>query len=667
MLIKMMIKNKKAIVAMVVVGFLMTMFWASPIEDLQFQTVLFSQLSNNISANTVFQEDNLDPPTPLVIERHIVADFRTADVLKETTTSTPHSSDVSGGNVNVASNTSKQEETGRNASTSCLLMNSRQWLHSKRFSNIDMSQEEFREHYKLLFSSPSASSASASSASLLLEQNIDTLLRQTLAWPNSRLVKSGQDIINRDITTTATHEDDDPTAVAKRWLTRFSFAIIYRHQHEPARKQWKQMMTMSSRNDTVDDDCLESRLMVGVGRFDWECPQHQKYLAFSQQDQGIGAGADLFRQAIMAGISSQRIVLPINNNDETIGAKKWTMASCQRKDMQCVFAPVSPCALTVDQVNNGTWLQSKGDFQKLYRFGKTTTTDPKLFWQKYENFGLNPKRRHQLFFRRLYQMSQELLEELPANDAARHIWERTSEMFKTNKTMALGCFETAATMYMLRPNTHIRIRLRKMLNRNIPQDLNFDPQKTIGLPIRASDKCVRESSCLSFDDYMALALQTKKKSLPGKSKPFVIVTSEAKEIYDQLRDLMNHDHDGKRYPFRFIMNLGDVQPGSGRSTPNVTADDAMVSAMSSLQLQLGSSVVRANCCSRFHTIMLEFLSVGAGATLNINVQCLNDDTVDPHFRICCWNERSCMEKRSKGLKNQNTPVGGAKAFNITRY
>jgi hypothetical protein len=67
------------------------------------------------------------------------------------------------------------------------------------------------------------------------------------------------------------------------------------------------------------------------------------------------------------------------------------------------------------------------------------------------------------------------------------------------------------------------------------------------------------------------------------------------------------------------MNDGDSQPGSGRfregKANNVTADDVMVSAMSTLQLQLGSSVVRANCCSRFHRLMGDFLSVGGGASV----------------------------------------------------
>ena len=82
----------------------------------------------------------------------------------------------------------------------------------------------------------------------------------------------------------------------------------------------------------------------------------------------------------------------------------------------------------------------------------------------------------------------------------------------------------------------------------------------------------------------------------------------------------------------------------------ITADDGMVSALSTLQLQLGSGVTRANCCSSFHKIMDEFLSVSGGGALENDFQCLNDQSTDPRFRICCWKGGSCMEKRDKDLE-----------------
>jgi hypothetical protein len=497
----------------------------------------------------------------------------------------------------------------------CLFENSAEWRHSKRLGNINMTREDWIEQHEL------------SSSPLLY--HIDGLMGQTLAWPNSRLVQSEQDI-------------DDPTADL-RWLTRMAFATIYHHQHRPARLQWKS-------TTSITDECMESRIQEGMGRWDWECP-NQKFLAFSQQDQGMGAGVNLFRQAILAGISSQRIVLPINHIG-TMG-KAWTMASCPRRDMQCVFAPISPCVLTMDQIYNGTFLQNKGGLYSLFHKGGPPAeyNNARVLWQGYANFGLNdPERENRIFFQRVYNISQELLDEIPVGDPTRSVWERTAEMFLNNQAVALECFQKAITMYMLRPNPYYRTRLSEMLKSNVPSD-DFDPQKTIGLPIRATDKCKKESTCLSFDDYMELVLETWKEALPDEPKPHVIVTSESKEIYKKLRDLIDDPEQSPRYPFRFVMNDEDSQPGSGRfrtKADNITADEGMVAALSTLQLQLGSGVVRANCCSKFHTIMGEFLSVGGGGALENDFQCLHQ-IEDPRFRICCFKSGGCLNRRNQDL------------------
>jgi hypothetical protein len=400
---------------------------------------------------------------------------------------------------------------------------------------------------------------------------------------------------------------------------------------------------------------MEERLRRAVGRWDWEC-QNRKFLAYPLKDSGIGAGTRLFEQVMAAGIVTGRNVLAHNFGGGL--APTWPQAACPRRDMQCVFEPLSPCAVTWNQISNRTMFQGRPrkQFYALYEQGEPDPQMNQLAWQKLDHFGLNMTKRSDLFRRTMFNISKVLINELPEKDETRPVWIKISDFFLKNETMAIDCFKHATKLYMLRPNPAARERLNEMLRINIPQSEDYDPTKTIGLPIRASDKCRYESSCLSFEDYMELALVTKQQTLPNEPHPYIFVTSESKEVYSELRDLMNDTEKSSRFPFRFILNDNDVQQGTGRfradpkSFPNVTADDMMISALSTLQLQLGSGIVRANCCSNFHDLMGDFLKIGAGATTEIDFQCLNQ-MKDPRFRICCWKTGHCMKQREADLKN----------------
>jgi hypothetical protein len=137
---------------------------------------------------------------------------------------------------------------------------------------------------------------------------------------------------------------------------------------------------------------------------------------------------------MMAGIASQRIVLPINNvaqaNHSHYVGNTWTMASCPRRDVQCIYAPTSPCVLTMDQIYSGTLLPTKQDFFDLFHTvgaptpNTTTAYDnmnmndtvgpytppPQVLWQSYKNFGrgLNNATQSEVFFHRVYELAQQL-------------------------------------------------------------------------------------------------------------------------------------------------------------------------------------------------------------------------------------------------------------------
>jgi hypothetical protein len=60
----------------------------------------------------------------------------------------------------------------------------------------------------------------------------------------------------------------------------------------------------------------------------------------------------------------------------------------------------------------------------------------------------------------------------------------------------------AALLYLMRPNLNYRKYHDDIVSSIIPSDL--DRSLSIGLPIRASDKCDAESICYGFETYMEL-------------------------------------------------------------------------------------------------------------------------------------------------------------------
>jgi len=64
-------------------------------------------------------------------------------------------------------------------------------------------------------------------------------------------------------------------------------------------------------------------------------------------------------------------------------------------------------------------------------------------------------------------------------------------------------FNDAALFYVMRLNFSYRKSIVELLDKIFPKD--FNPETSIGIPIRSSDKCVKESTCLSFAEYMKIA------------------------------------------------------------------------------------------------------------------------------------------------------------------
>lgn len=122
----------------------------------------------------------------------------------------------------------------------------------------------------------------------------------------------------------------------------------------------------------------------------------------------------------------------------------------------------------------------------------------------------------------------------------------------------------------------------------------------------------------------------------------IVLTSESEHILNAKKEYETNLTKKNLVPFdyRFVTNDGDVMQGTGLpkefqdKRPNVTANEIMLSAITSLKAQLMPRFSIGNCCSSFHLLIFDFLRDGCGAARDNIGQCLQENE-DPEFRVCC--------------------------------
>jgi hypothetical protein len=345
--------------------------------------------------------------------------------------------------------------------------------------------------------------------------------------------------------------------------------------------------------------------------------------------------------AILLGILTYHVVMVINSLNTTHPEvpqdfkSQWDLASCDRHDMQRVFLPLSPCVLTIEDLRNASHV-AHADLLVLRKSG--------LLNSKYESSKViilqanhHPMPKPIAVLEQIQQILQnELLSETPLP------WGMTSEYLEQvlkalvpldqNKVLpTIWQLEDAAVLYTLRLNVEYREKLHKLIAKYFPSD--FNPETTIGLAIRSSDKCLQESECLSFDNYTTIAynialtdtkqylqvINSSSKELNtsnGLLDDTIVLKSESSMIIEARKAYENIPS----FPFRFVVNSADAMQGSGNPSHykamqkmNITADDIMYSTVSSISFQIMCKVVVANLCSNFHKIMIGFIQRGLSA------------------------------------------------------
>ncbi|KAL7483297.1 hypothetical protein ACHAW6_008951 [Cyclotella cf. meneghiniana] len=146
--------------------------------------------------------------------------------------------------------------------------------------------------------------------------------------------------------------------------------------------------------------------------------------------------------------------------------------------------------------------------------------------------------------------------------------------------------------YTLQPQPWLRKEIDQRLRRSLPSDL--DPDKTVGVPIRRSDKChghtiegsaKGELNCPDLELYLS-SVKRFKKFDPSISN--IIVTSEDSNATAQFIYMVKTEIPD----LRIITNVGDVQQGTGSASKleaykeGASNADVIASALTSMHMHL---------------------------------------------------------------------------------
>jgi hypothetical protein len=523
----------------------------------------------------------------------------------------------------------------RNLTAACFAHNSARWMEGPRHGNAQDSLMENDYGEKMI---------------LRLEHMLDdtpAVLHQTICLKDSRFLQV-----------------ESPSTTLRIWSVRLIYLAVYYHQHQPALAE--------ARLQSEDSSCLQSRTDHGLAAYDYECPD-TKYLVISFWNNGIGANMEhVAIPTLMAGLALNRTVLFVSNAPEGpnwVIKMPWSLASCPRRDPQCFFAPVSPCVPSVADLSGAAKLNK---LQKNQLFANATLP------VEYENnrvvymLALHKISSDHLGGKvkpTLQKIAHTLVDQLSEDDSRRRLLHQAADFILEEEGKREGYdysganskLRHAMAFYAMRPNLSYQQRMKQILGDVLPAD--FDANNAVGLPIRASDKCKRESECLTFDQHMQVASKMWKRHGPSTAisnvdvDASIVFTTESTAMEEEQRLFVTNTSARSRYPaFRFVTNSHDVTPDSGRFrdvAKNVSADEAMLSAFSSLQLQLAARVSIGNCCSNFHRMLQDYLIEGCGAASDSYFHCLQEDD-DPELRVCCFKSKSCIATRKRQIMERKT-------------
>lgn len=560
-------------------------------------------------------------------------------------------------------------------------LNSRSWIENKRLGNQNSDDSCIIDDDYVISSILNITSLFSD-----VEINSLNILRRTICARSSRFLNLNFSSFRGNGDEKLHHYGDDnffETAVITKnqaihhLSLRLLYLSIHVHQHKHAVKEAKHRLTMSKK-------CEREVISRNVGKFDFECPD-AKFLVVPMKHSGLGGQVRLIMApALMAGIASDRVVLFVNNSP--IGPKflrePWDLSSCPRRDKQCFFLPDSPCVLTHIEIQDATVL-GKSERRSLFKTGQLPDhmenervivmnmidrpqRTPLNFRSKIADiarqFLINPLAREKPGDPRLPLLAaaaDHILQEDESIGDSFHYYGRN---FQAHHAMAF---------FAMRPKVEFAERIDHIIDNTFGD--NHQTDIALGLPIRASDKCVDESECPSFETYMLLmqnVWDTNEKNLADardreipnattteNPTPYtnIILTSESSDVLEDQRvfeEKSDRYHNNLSFPFKFVTNTFDVLQNTGNpskmSTSESSKEDILISALTSLKMQFYAKYSVGNCCSNHHLLLFDFLTEGCGAgDFDHVAECMQDHE-DKRFRICCgWTKTDeCLSRMS---------------------
>ena len=447
------------------------------------------------------------------------------------------------------------------------------------------------------------------------------VLNTTLAFPQSRFLDLRYDSI-----------PEEEAQFLRLWAVRLIYLSIHYNQHRHALPEAQAM----------NKNCRSLRTQYNISVYDFECPDAQ-YLIMENTRSGVGANSDfVLEPTLLAALATGRVALFSSFTRFRRPQKKESV--CPRRDFQCFFAPPSPCLPTKQQMGDAYTLTAD-EKRELYVTGQIPEThrDTKviLISNKHKLPGVKLGDRLPTVVRETTEL---LLSGIPNDDPRRLVMNKAllelDRIDEPRVSLSVSIhtekFRHAAMFYALRPNLFNRARLDAILADSLPA--NYDPERLVGLPIRATDKCLRESECLTLDQHVRATDKMWKKLDRSLDDSTIVLTTESREMMTDMQAYAE-----QKPGLTVLTNSHDKDRDSGGGTSIrkvIESDILMLSAISSLQLQLATRATIGNCCSNFHVMMLTFLSEGLGAAKEHHFHCLQEED-DPEFLVCCWKGPRC--------------------------
>jgi hypothetical protein len=569
-------------------------------------------------------------------------------------------------------------------------LNSLSWLEDKRFGNQN-------SHDSRSIDDDYIASSILNITSLFsdLEANSQNILRHTMCARSSRFLNLKFSSFRKDDGNEQLHHDSDGdenflktgaaiTTNNQQTIHHLSLRLLYLsvhvHQHMHAMKEARHRLANPGK-------CEQERKARNIGKFDFECPD-AKFLVVPLKHSGLGGQVRLITAPVlMVGIASDRVILFVNNSP--VGPnylrEPWDLSSCPRRDKQCFFLPDSPCVLTHNEIQNATEL-GKGERRALFKTGRLPDhmenervivmnmkdrpqRTPLNFRNKIAHFArqflIDPLARENPGDPRLPLLSAAADHILQEDESIDDLFYYHGRNFQAHHAMVF---------FSMRPKVEFAERIDRIVDSTLGDNHRTD--LALGLPIRASDKCVDESECPSFETYMLLMQNVRdtnekyladahSKDIPNSSNTEnstayttnIILTSESSDVLQAQRafqEKSSSHHKNHTFPFKFVTNAFDVLQNTGNpskmmSTSESSKEEIILSSLASLKLQFYAKYSVGNCCSNHHLLLFDFLTEGCGASESDHVANCMQDHQDERFRICCgWTKtEECLSRRSQ--------------------